>query len=258
MYVIETKNLTKIYGKQKAVDRLSLRVKKGETFGFLGANGAGKTTAIKMLCGLLDPTAGAGSVAGFDIITERKSIRRRIGYMSQKFAFYKDLTVLENLRLFGALYRLPSAIRKARTEEILETLRLGEIKRRSVGGLPAGWQQRLSLACASLHQPDILFLDEPTGSVDPISRRIFWRHIEKISHKGTTIFMTTHHMDEAEYCQRLSIMVNGGIRAIGAPPELKKQYGARSIHEAFIAVIEQSRLQSHESFSHKCFQEAND
>jgi ABC-2 type transport system ATP-binding protein len=236
-FTIEARDLTKRFGDFTAVDRVTFAVKAGEIFGFLGANGAGKTTAIRMLCGLLEPTSGSGHVAGFDIMRETRRIRSAIGYMSQKFSLYPDLTVRNNLFLFGSIYGLSGQALAARTGEMARFLDMEELLPRMTGSLPWGWQQRLSLACANLHRPRVLFLDEPTGSVDPLSRRIFWDFIETLSRQGTTIFITTHHMDEAEYCHRISIMVAGRIAAIGAPAELKKQCGAASLQEAFISIV---------------------
>jgi ABC-2 type transport system ATP-binding protein len=234
---IEALDLTRRFGAFTAVDRISFSVKKGEIFGFLGANGAGKTTAIRMLCGLLEPTSGSGHVAGYDIMRETSRIRSRIGYMSQKFSLYSDLTVSDNLYLFGSIYGLSGGALRARTEEMATFLDMKELLPRITGALPWGWQQRLSLACANLHRPEVLFLDEPTGSVDPVSRRTFWDYIYTLSQQGTTVFVTTHHMDEAEYCNRISIMVAGRIAAIDSPVNLKKQQNAQSLQEAFIRIV---------------------
>jgi ABC-2 type transport system ATP-binding protein len=238
-YSIETKDLTKKFGSFVAVDHINISVREGEIFGFLGANGAGKTTAIRMLCGLLVPTSGSGHVAGFDIIKETSKIRSRIGYMSQKFSLYPDLIVKDNLLFYGGLYGLSKQELNKRIEEISQTLDLKEILLRKTGMLPWGWQQRLSLACANLHNPQILFLDEPTGSVDPVSRKNFWELIQLLAEKGTTIFVTTHHMDEAEYCNRISIMVSGRIAEIGSPWELKKKYGKQTLLDTFLSVVEE-------------------
>jgi ABC-2 type transport system ATP-binding protein len=235
---IEARGLTKRFGDFTAVDRITFSVTAGEIFGFLGANGAGKTTAIRMFCGLLEPTSGSGHVAGFDIMKETGRIRSRIGYMSQKFSLYPDLTVRDNLFLFGSIYGLTGAALRSRTGEMVAFLDMKELLPRVTGTLPWGWQQRLSLACANLHRPSILFLDEPTGSVDPLSRRTFWEFIETLSRGGTTIFITTHHMDEAEYCGRISIMVSGRIAAIDSPAALKKQHGAATLREAFIRIVQ--------------------
>jgi ABC-2 type transport system ATP-binding protein len=237
-YTIETNNLTKIFGAYTAVDHINVQVKVGEIFGFLGANGAGKTTAIRMLCGLLEPTSGSGQVAGFDIMKETSKIRWKIGYMSQKFSLYGDMTVLDNMKLYGSLYGLSGERLSQRIEKMSELLGLFDLHKRRTGSLPWGWQQKLSLACATLHQPLILFLDEPTGSVDPVSRRNFWDLIQALSAQGTTIFVTTHHMDEAEFCHRISIMISGKIAAIDSPKALKKRFNCASLHEAFLALVE--------------------
>jgi ABC-2 type transport system ATP-binding protein len=237
-YSIETKDLTKKFGGFIAVDRISIAVDKGEIFGFLGANGAGKTTAIRMLCGLLNPTGGSGHVAGFDIMRQTASIRTRIGYMSQKFSLYSDLKVKDNLRFYGSLYGLSGKKLDERIDAMAGFLGLRDLLGRTTADIPWGWQQRLSLACANLHEPQILFLDEPTGSVDPVSRRNFWDLIQELSAGGTTVFVTTHHMDEAEYCNRISIMVSGGIAAVDTPAALKRAHGAATLHDAFLAIVE--------------------
>ena len=234
---IEARDLTRRFGSFTAVDHLSFSVQKGEIFGFLGANGAGKTTAIRMLCGLLEPTSGSGTVAGFDIMRETAKIRSGIGYMSQKFSLYGDLTVRQNLFLYGSIYGLSRKVLDGRIEDMAAFLGMKELLSRTTGSLPWGWQQRLSLACANLHSPSVLFLDEPTGSVDPLSRRIFWDFIETLSRRGTTIFVTTHHMDEAEYCHRLSIMVAGRITAIDSPAALKQRFGAATLQDAFVKIV---------------------
>jgi ABC-2 type transport system ATP-binding protein len=236
-HTIEARDLTKRFGAFTAVDHISFSVNRGEIFGFLGANGAGKTTAIRMLCGLLEPTSGSGQVAGYDIMRETPRIRSRIGYMSQKFSLYSDLTVRDNLFLFGSIYGLSGNALKARIDEMAAFLDIKELLPRGTGALPWGWQQRLSLACANLHRPEVLFLDEPTGSVDPLSRRRFWDYIYTLSQQGTTIFVTTHHLDEAEYCSRISIMVAGRIAAKDSPAGLKKQQNAPSLREAFIRIV---------------------
>jgi len=244
MLSIETNSLTKKFGEYTAVDHISFGVEKGEIFGFLGANGAGKTTAIRMLCGLLIPTSGTGSVAGYDIMKETDKIRQRIGYMSQKFSLYSDLSLLNNMKLYGSIYGLSGPDLKSRIDVMTEFLGLEEILNKRTGILPWGWQQRLSLACANLHKPEILFLDEPTGSVDPVSRRTFWDFIIELSHNGTTVFITTHHMDEAEYCNRISIMINGKIAAIDTPRKLKAMTNTTSLHEAFLKIVEPSSNES--------------
>jgi ABC-2 type transport system ATP-binding protein len=233
-HVIEVENLTKKFGDFTAVDSISFHVKKGEIFGFLGANGAGKTTAMKMLIGISHPTSGKASVAGFDVFSEAESIKKNIGYMSQKFALYDDLTVKENITFFGGIYGLSRAEIKIKTQQLIEELGLEDIANSMVGSLPLGWKQKLAFSVALLHNPKIVFLDEPTGGVDPITRRQFWEMIYKTANQGTTIFVTTHYMDEAEYCDRVSIMVNGNIEALDTPKNLKKQFDAHSMNEVFL------------------------
>jgi len=232
--VIEVTNLTKMFGVFTAVDAISFHVKKGEIFGFLGANGAGKTTAIKMLIGISNPTSGAAKVAGFDVFREAESIKRNIGYMSQKFALYDDLTVKENITFFGGIYGLTRELIKTKTQVLIDELNLENVANQLVGSLPLGWKQKIAFSVALLHHPKIVFLDEPTGGVDPITRRQFWEMIYKAAHQGTTIFVTTHYMDEAEYCDRVSIMVNGKIEALDTPKNLKKAYDAKSMNEVFL------------------------
>jgi ABC-2 type transport system ATP-binding protein len=235
---LETRDLTRRFGSFTAVDRLSLRVEAGEIFGFLGANGAGKTTAIRMLCGLLQPSGGTGTVAGCDLATQSESLRARIGYMSQKFALYPDFTLEQNLRLYGGLYGLDRDPLKRRIAEMAERLNLGPLLARRTDSIPWGWQQRLNLACALLHKPRILFLDEPTASVDPVSRRTFWDLIAEVAREGTTVFVTSHYMDEVEYCGRVAILVAGRIAAQGSPAELKRDHGKASLGEVFLEVVE--------------------
>jgi ABC-2 type transport system ATP-binding protein len=231
--VISVTELTKCFGDFTAVDHISFNVKRGEIFGFLGANGAGKTTAMRMLCGLSFPTSGSGSVAGFDIMTEGEKIKRHIGYMSQKFSLYNDLTVWENIRFFAGIYGLSKSETKERAQRILEQLHFTSERNTLVGALPLGWMQKLSFAVATIHQPEIVFLDEPTGGVDPITRRQFWEMIYEAAHAGTTIFVTTHYMDEAEYCSRVSIMVDGKVCALDTPSQLKRAFAATSMDEVF-------------------------
>lgn len=232
--IIEVKNLTKQFGNFTAVKGISFDVKKGEIFGFLGANGAGKTTAMKMLIGISKPTAGEANVAGFDVYTQKDAIKKSIGYMSQKFSMYDDLTVQENITFFGGIYGLTRKQIKIKTQELINDLELGDIAKSKVGALPLGWKQKLSFSVSLLHEPKIIFLDEPTGGVDPITRRQFWELIYAESHKGTTVFVTTHYMDEAEYCDRISIMVDGTIEALDTPNNLKKEYRVDTMNEVFL------------------------
>ncbi|MGW8123859.1 ABC transporter ATP-binding protein [Roseivirga echinicomitans] len=232
--VIQAHNLTKTFGDFTAVNRISFEVKKGEIFGFLGANGAGKTTAMKMLIGISTPSSGEASVVGFDVASEAEKIKKNIGYMSQKFALYDDLTVKENITFFGGIYGLSRAQIKAKTAELISELNLQEVAKQLVGDLPLGWKQKISFSVALLHNPKIVFLDEPTGGVDPITRRQFWEMIYKASHNGTTVFVTTHYMDEAEYCDRVSIMVNGEIKALDSPKNLKIQFKVDNMNDVFL------------------------
>ena len=233
-HVIEVRDLSKHFGPFKAVDRISFVVKPGEIFGFLGANGAGKTTAMRMLSGLLRPTSGEARVLGFDVYREPEAIKRSIGYMSQRFSLYEDLTVLENIRLFGAIYGLRSATLRQKTDEMLEALQFADQRRTLVGSLPLGWKQKLAFSVALIHEPQLVFLDEPTGGVDPITRRQFWEMIYAASARGAALFVTTHYMDEAEYCHRVSIMTHGQIAALDTPAELRKQYQASDMNEVFL------------------------
>lgn len=232
-YIIQVKDLTKQFGTFTAVDHISYEVKRGEIFGFLGANGAGKTTAMRMLCGLSYPTSGSGTVAGFDVVKEGEKIKRHIGYMSQRFSLYDDLTVMENMELFGGIYGVKSRELKDRATSLLQKLDFIEEKDTMVSALPLGWKQKLAFAVATLHNPEIVFLDEPTGGVDPITRRQFWEMIYQSASEGTTIFVTTHYMDEAEYCNRISMMVDGKIKALDTPANLKKAFNASSMDEVF-------------------------
>lgn len=231
--VISVNNLTKRFGNFTAVDHITFDVDKGEIFGFLGANGAGKTTAMRMLCGLSIPSEGNGMVAGFDISSEGEKIKRRIGYMSQRFSLYEDLTVAENIRLFGSIYSVPKEELKHRADEILGRLGMEEHRNTLIGALPLGWKQKLAFITATIHHPEILFLDEPTGGVDPIARRQFWELIYEAADCGTTIFVTTHYMDEAEYCSRVSVMIDGKIAALDTPDELKKKHKVETMDELF-------------------------
>lgn len=230
---MEIRNLTKRFGSFTAVDNISFHVRKGEIFGFLGANGAGKTTAMRILCGLSRPTEGEGTVAGFDINREQEKIKKHIGYMSQKFSLYPDLTVKENIRLFGGIYGLGDRKIKEKTVEMLDMLDMKDVRDTLAGSLPLGWKQKLSFSIALVHEPQIIFLDEPTGGVDPETRRRFWEMIYEASMKGITVFVTTHYMDEAEYCDRVSIMVDGRIAAMDTPGRLKEKYGAADMDEVF-------------------------
>ena len=232
-YIISVRELTKCFGSFTAVNRISFDVRRGEIFGFLGANGAGKTTAMRMLCGLSYPTSGSGKVAGWDIMHEGEQIKRHIGYMSQKFSLYNDLTVWENIRLFAGIYGLSKAETERRAAEALERLNFTSERNTLVGSLPLGWKQKLSFAVATIHRPEVVFLDEPTGGVDPITRRQFWEMIYEAADGGTTIFVTTHYMDEAEYCSLVSIMVDGEVRTLDTPARLKEQFAAESMDEVF-------------------------
>ena len=231
---ISVHDLTRRFGSFVAVDRITFDVGAGEVFGFLGANGAGKTTVIKMLIGLLPPSDGKAHVAGFDIARERTQVRRNIGYMSQRFSLYNDLTVRENIQLYGGIYGLTDAQIHDCSDALLASLGLTGSATDLVGALPLGWKQKLAFSVALLHEPKIIFLDEPTGGVDPITRRQFWELIYAAAARGTTVFVTTHYMDEAEYCDRISIMVDGKIVALGTPAELKAQYHAASVDDVFV------------------------
>ena len=231
--IISVRELTKCFGDFTAVNRISFDVERGEIFGFLGANGAGKTTAMRMLCGLSYPTSGSGTVAGYDVMLEGEELKRHIGYMSQRFSLYSDLTVWENIRLFAGIYGLSKSETKKRATELLERLNFSTEKNTLVSSLPLGWKQKLAFAVATIHNPEVIFLDEPTGGVDPITRRQFWEMIYEAADSGTTIFVTTHYMDEAEYCTRVSIMVDGEVKALDTPSKLKEQYDAKSMDEVF-------------------------
>lgn len=231
--VIKTEKLTKRFGDFVAVNEISFEVFPGEVFGFLGANGAGKTTAMRMLCGLSMPSSGIGTVAGFDVYKQTENIKKNIGYMSQKFSLYEDLTVLENIRFFGGIYGLSDKQLKEKSQELILTLGLQNETKKLVGALPLGWKQKLAFSVAIIHQPKIVFLDEPTGGVDPVTRRQFWDLIYEAANSGITIFVTTHYMDEAEYCNRISMMVDGSIKALDSPANLKKQFSASSMDEVF-------------------------
>ena len=232
--IIQVQNLTKKFGDFTAVDSISFEVKKGEIFGFLGANGAGKTTAMKMLIGILKPTSGKAEVAGFDVFSQTENIKKNIGYMSQKFALYDDLTVKENITFFGGIYGLSRIEIKEKTNKLIDELKLHSVEKELVGSLPLGWKQKIAFSVSLLHQPKIVFLDEPTGGVDPITRRQFWEMIYETANNGTTIFVTTHYMDEAEYCDRVSIMVEGRIEALDTPKKLKELFKVATMNDVFL------------------------
>ena len=231
---IQVKNLTKTFGEFTAVNNISFHVGKGEVFGFLGANGAGKTTAMKMLIGILKPTSGKAQVANYDITSHANDVKKNIGYMSQRFSLYNDLTIKENITFFGGIYGLKKATIKTKTQALINDLGLHDEANKLVGALPLGWKQKVAFSVSLLHDPQIIFLDEPTGGVDPITRRQFWEMIYREAHKGKTIFVTTHYMDEAEYCDRVSIMVEGKIEALDSPKNLKTQYKVDSMNQVFL------------------------
>ena len=238
---IYTEDLTKVFGTFTAVDKISLQVEQGEVFGFLGANGAGKTTAMKMLTGLLNPTSGTAKVSGFDVYSQAEQIKKNIGYMSQKFSLYDDLTVQENIRFYGGIYGLSDKKLKSKSDELINSVGLLDIRRSLVRSLPLGWKQKLAFSISILHEPKIVFLDEPTGGVDPVTRRQFWEKIYEASSRGITVFVTTHYMDEAEYCNRLSIMVDGKIKAMDSPENLKRRHSVSSIEELFIKLARSAK-----------------
>lgn len=243
---ISVTDLTKRFGNFTAVDSISFDVKKGEIFGFLGANGAGKTTAMRMLCGLSLPTSGKANVAGFDLYKESEKIKKSIGYMSQKFSLYEDLTVRENNRFYGGIYGLTNEQIKEKTTFMLEHLKLESNADTLVKALPLGWKQKLSFSVAMIHDPQIVFLDEPTGGVDPITRREFWSMIYEAAHRGTTVFVTTHYMDEAEYCDRVSIMVDGKIEAMDTPAALTEQFNVKGMEEVFVQLARKAKRSDNE------------
>jgi ABC-2 type transport system ATP-binding protein len=243
--VIEVKDLTRTFGSFVAVDHVTFEVQAGEVFGFLGANGAGKTTAIRMLTGLLVPSGGQAKVAGHDVYTESEEIKRSIGYMSQKFSLYEDLTVRENARLYGGIYGLTDEELRDRTSGMLSRLKLAAAADTRVSALPLGWRQKLAFSVALLHRPTIVFLDEPTSGVDPITRRQFWELIYETAREGTTVLVTTHYMDEAEYCDRVSIMVAGRVEALGSPAELKARFGVHSMDELFVQLARPAAGSAH-------------
>lgn len=237
MYAVKVKDLTRKFGKFKAVDKISFAVRKGEIFGFLGANGAGKTTTIRMLCGLLRPSSGEATVAGMDIYKEYEKIKMNIGYMSQRFSLYEDLTVRENIEFYGGIYGLSREQIRQRTAELLDFLKLHDQADKLTVSLPLGWKQRLALSTAMLHDPQMVFLDEPTSGVDPVSRKNFWLLIYRLAEEGKTVFITTHFMDEAEYCNRVSIMQDGAIVELDEPHILKERYKAATMQEVFMQVV---------------------
>ncbi len=242
--VIEVEHLVKAFGTFHAVDDISFTVRRGEIFGFLGANGAGKTTAMRILTGLSQPTSGRGKVAGFDVGTEYEQIKRHIGYMSQRFSLYEDLTIAENIRLFAGIYGVPADVIERKTDDLLARLQFADHKHDLVGSLPLGWKQKLAFSVSIFHDPGVVFLDEPTGGVDPATRRQFWELIYEAAERGITVFVTTHYMDEAEYCDRISIMVDGKISAMGSPQELKRQYGMPDIDHVFTYLARQAARSS--------------
>src|ERR1700712_480843 len=239
--VIVCKELTKQFGDFYAVDKISFDVYKGEIFGFLGANGAGKTTAMRILCGLSYPSSGEATVAGFSVKNQQESIKKNIGYMSQKFSLYENLSILENIEFFGGVYGVKRKDIKERSDKLIETLGLQQEAKKMVGGLPLGWKQKLAFSVAIFHRPKIVFLDEPTGGVDPVTRRQFWDMIYDAAGSGITIFVTTHYMDEAEYCNRVSVMVDGKMEALDSPANLKKQYATDSMDEVFYKLARGAR-----------------
>lgn len=239
-YAISVRGLTKKFGSFTAVDHISFDVCRGEIFGFLGANGAGKTTAMRMLCGLSRPTAGTGNVAGCDINTQSEMIKSRIGYMSQKFSLYEGLTVMENLRLFATIYGMSDRAIREQSNRVFSLLDMDNMRDTLVKDIPVGWKQKLAFASATIHRPDIVFLDEPTGGVDPVTRRKFWELIYRVSSEGMTVFVTTHYLDEAEYCNRVSIMVDGRITALDTPEALKSEYHADTMDQVFRIVAREA------------------
>ena len=239
--VIVCKDLTKQFGDFYAVDKISFDVSKGEIFGFLGANGAGKTTAMRILCGLSYPSSGEATVAGFSVRNQQESIKKNIGYMSQKFSLYENLSILENIEFFGGVYGVSRKEIKERSDKLIQDLGLQKEAKKMVGGLPLGWKQKLAFSVSIFHRPKIVFLDEPTGGVDPVTRRQFWDMIYDASASGITIFVTTHYMDEAEYCNRISVMVDGKMEALDSPANLKKQYATDSMDEVFYKLARGAR-----------------
>ena len=246
---VRTKDLRKVFGALVAVDSLDLDIHRGEVFGLLGPNGSGKTTTIRMLCGLLAPTAGHASVVGIDVVRDPEGVRRRIGYMSQRYGLYDDLTVAENMRFYASMYGLRGTRRETRVQALLDDLGLRSRSGQMAGTLSGGWKQRLALACATAHRPDMLFLDEPTAGVDPASRRLFWDWIYALANDGTTILVTTHYMDEAERCQRLGFLSRGHLIALGTADEVRKAFGQPSIEDVFIELQRRDEGQATGAFS---------
>ena len=240
-YAIIAEGLTKQFGNFIATNHITFQVHRGEIFGFLGANGAGKTTAMRMLCGLSRPTDGRATVAGFDVYREAEMVKKNIGYMSQKFSLYDDLTVYENLRLFGGIYGMSTKTIKEKTSSLLTDLGFEKERNTMVGSLPLGWKQKLAFSLSIFHDPKIVFLDEPTGGVDPVTRRQFWELIYQAADRGITVFVTTHYMDEAEYCDRVSIMVDGKIEALDTPAALKRQFGVSTMYDVFLHLARKAK-----------------
>lgn len=240
-YAIIAEGLTKQFGSFVATDHITFQVHQGEIFGFLGANGAGKTTAMRMLCGLSRPSEGKATVAGYDVYREAEMVKKNIGYMSQKFSLYDDLTVYENLRLFGGIYGMSTKSIKKKTALLLEELGMAKERNARVSSLPLGWKQKLAFSLSIFHDPKIVFLDEPTGGVDPVTRRQFWELIYQAADRGITVFVTTHYMDEAEYCDRVSIMVDGKIEALDTPAELKRQFGVDTMYDVFLHLARKAK-----------------
>jgi ABC-2 type transport system ATP-binding protein len=241
---IEVRDLVKRFGAFTAVDHISFAVQRGEIFGFLGANGAGKTTAIRMLTGLLKPTSGQAMVAGVNVVKNREAVKAKIGYMSQRFSLYDDLTVRENIRFYAGIYGLKKTGLTSAVDELSDRLKLGSLSTKLTGELPLGWKQKIAFCVALIHKPSIVFLDEPTGGVDPVTRRQFWELIYETADQGVTVFVTTHYMDEAAYCDRISIMVDGRLAAIGAPANLKEEYDCQSMDELFIKLARTSKIRA--------------
>lgn len=244
--IIIVKDMVKKFGDFVANDHLSFTVKRGEIFGFLGANGAGKTTAIRILCGLSYPSSGEINIAGYNVYKDREKIKKRIGYMSQKFSLYEDLTIVENIRFYAGIYGLSRKVIESRTSELLHRLGFESIRKRLIGDIPLGWKQKLAFSVAVFHNPSIVFLDEPTGGVDPVTRRQFWELINETADTGITVFVTTHYMDEAEYCNRVSIMVDGKIAALDTPEKLKHTYNANDMNGVFLTLARGDKRNIHD------------